>query len=173
MLKQAAYSDDAPLINGVGLIILVVFLVPGLVYGILSKEIKNTKDLGKMFGDAVGSMGTFIVIVFFAAQLLAYLKWSNLGIIAAVKGAKLLEHQNGIVLILGIIVLSAMVNMLIGSASAKWGIFGTDIRTNVNPYRLSPRIYTSHLPCRRFNYQSNYTDDAVLTFTINLCTKIR
>lgn len=32
--------------------------------GFLSKEIKNTKDLGKMFGDAVGSMGTFIVIVF-------------------------------------------------------------------------------------------------------------
>ncbi|MGT2597024.1 AbgT family transporter [Staphylococcus aureus] len=31
-------------------IILVVFLVPGLVYGSLSKEIKNTKDLGKMFG---------------------------------------------------------------------------------------------------------------------------
>ena len=43
-----------------------------------------------MFGEAVGSMGTFIVIVFFAAQLLAFLKWSNLGIIAAVKGAKLL-----------------------------------------------------------------------------------
>ncbi|EWX03617.1 aminobenzoyl-glutamate transporter [Staphylococcus aureus W31983] len=80
--------------------------------------------LGSTAGDAVGSMGTFIVIVFFAAQLLAYLKWSNLGIIAAVKGAKLLEHQNGIVLILGIIVLSAMVNMLIGSASAKWGILG-------------------------------------------------
>ncbi|HHC9959113.1 TPA: AbgT family transporter [Staphylococcus aureus] len=91
--KTGSLLDDAPLINGVGLIILVVFLVPGLVYGILSKEIKNTKDLGKMFGDAV-------------------------------KGAKLLEHQNGIVLILGIIVLSAMVNMLIGSASAKWGILG-------------------------------------------------
>ncbi len=105
--------------------------------------------------------------MFFAAQLLAYLKWSNLGIIAAVKGAKLLEHQNGIVLILGIIVLSAMVNMLIGSASAKWN-FRTDIRTNVNPYRLSSRIHTSHLPCRRFNYQSNYTDDAVLTFLDHL-----
>ncbi len=37
------------------------------------------------------SMGTYIVIVFFAAQLLAYLKWSNLGIIAAVKGAKLIK----------------------------------------------------------------------------------
>lgn len=114
--------DDAPLINGVGLVILIVFLIPGVVYGVLSKEIRSTKDLGKMFGDSMATMGTFIVIVFFAAQLLAFLKWSNLGIIVAVKGAKLLEHQNGIVLILGIIFLSAIVNMLIGSASAKWGI---------------------------------------------------
>ena len=75
-----------------------------------------------MIADSLGSMGSFIVIVFFAAQLLAFLEWSNLGVIAAVKGAKLLQHQNGIVLIIGIIILSAMVNMLVGSASAKWGI---------------------------------------------------
>lgn len=120
--KTGSLLDDAPLINGVGLIILVMFLVPGLVYGILSKEITNTKDLGKMLGESMGTMGTFIVIVFFASQLLAFLEWSNLGIITAVKGARLLQHQNGIVLILGIIFLSALVNMLIGSASAKWGI---------------------------------------------------
>ena len=71
-----------------------------------------------MIADSLGSMGSFIVIVFFAAQLLAFLEWSNLGVIAAVKGAKLLQHQNGIVLIIGIIILSAMVNMLVGSASA-------------------------------------------------------
>ena len=109
-------------INGVGLIILVVFLVPGTIYGILSGEIKNTKDLGSMVAESLGSMGSFIVIVFFASQLLAFLEWSNLGVIAAVKGAKLLQHQNGIVLIIGIILLSALVNMLVGSASAKWGI---------------------------------------------------
>lgn len=51
------------------------------------------------------------------------------------------------------------------------GYFRTDIRTNVNPYRLSPRIYTSHLPCRRFNYQSNYTDDAVLTLLLTYAQK--
>ena len=120
--KTGSLLDDAPLINGVGLIILVVFLVPGTIYGVLSGEIKNTKDLGSMIADSLGSMGSFIVIVFFAAQLLAFLEWSNLGVIAAVKGAKLLQHQNGIVLIIGIIILSAMVNMLVGSASAKWGI---------------------------------------------------
>lgn len=120
--KTGSLLDDAPLINGVGLIILVVFLVPGTIYGILSGEIKNTKDLGSMVAESLGSMGSFIVIVFFASQLLAFLEWSNLGVIAAVKGAKLLQHQNGIVLIIGIILLSALVNMLVGSASAKWGI---------------------------------------------------
>ncbi|MDN8848805.1 AbgT family transporter, partial [Staphylococcus aureus] len=51
-----------------------------------------------------------------------FLEWSNLGVIVAVKGASLLQGQNGIVLILGIILLSALINLLIGSASAKWGI---------------------------------------------------
>ncbi len=120
--KTGSLLNDAPIINGVGLIILVLFLVPGLVYGVMMKEFKDSKDLGKMLADSMSSMGSFIVIVFFAAQLLAFLEWSNLGVIVAVKGAALLQGQNGIVLILGIILLSAFINLLIGSASAKWGI---------------------------------------------------
>ncbi|MBC2919931.1 AbgT family transporter [Staphylococcus saprophyticus] len=120
--KTGSLLNDAPIINGVGLIILVLFLVPGLVYGLMMKEFKNSKDLGKMLADSMSSMGSFIVIVFFAAQLLAFLEWSNLGVIVAVKGAALLQGQNGIILILGIILLSVIINLLIGSASAKWGI---------------------------------------------------
>ncbi|MCH4430636.1 AbgT family transporter [Staphylococcus haemolyticus] len=120
--KTGSLIDDSPLINGVGLVILVIFLIPGMVYGILSKQIKNSKDLGSMISDSLGSMGSFILIVFFAAQLLAFLQWSNLGIIVSVYGAKLLQHQNGIVLIIGIIILSSFINLIIGSASAKWGI---------------------------------------------------
>lgn len=120
--KTGSLLNDAPIINGVGLIILVLFLVPGLVSGLMTKEFKNSKDLGKMLADSMSSMGSFIVIVFFAAQLLAFLEWSNLGVIVAVKGAALLQGQNGIILILGTILLSAIINLLIGSASAKWGI---------------------------------------------------
>lgn len=120
--KTGSLLNDAPILNGVGLILLIVFLIPGIVYGVMTKEISNTKDLGQMFTDSMSSMGSFIVIVFFSAQLLAFLEWSNLGIIVAVEGAELLKGQNGVVLIIGIIILSALINMLIGSASAKWGI---------------------------------------------------
>lgn len=120
--KTGSLLNDSPIINGVGLIILLIFLVPGLVYGIIMKEFNSSKDLGKMLSDSMASMGSFIVIVFFAAQLLAFLEWSNLGMIVAVKGAEVLQGQNGIVLILGVIFLGAIINLLVGSASAKWGI---------------------------------------------------
>ncbi|WP_239769733.1 AbgT family transporter [Mammaliicoccus sp. P-M57] len=114
--------EKSPLMDGVGIVILVVFFVPGFVYGIVSGKIGNTKDLGKMLSDSMSTMGSFIVIVFFAAQLLAYLEWSNLGIVISVKGAELLQGQNGVVLIIGFIILSSLINLLIGSASAKWAI---------------------------------------------------
>ncbi|WP_426456693.1 AbgT family transporter [Staphylococcus cohnii] len=120
--KTGSLLNDSPIINGVGLIILLIFLVPGLVYGIIMKEFNSSKDLGKMLSDSMASMGSFIVIVFFAAQLLAFLEWSNLGMIVAVKGAEVLQGQNGIVLILGVIFLGTLINLLVGSASAKWGI---------------------------------------------------
>jgi len=56
--------------------------------------------------------------------MLAYFNWSNLGPIIAIKGANLLENLNisGIPLIIGFIILAGFVNIIIGSASAKWAI---------------------------------------------------
>ncbi|MEJ7541423.1 AbgT family transporter [Staphylococcus intermedius] len=116
--------EDSPLMNGIGLIIILTFLIPGLVYGILAKTIQSSKDIGQMLTDSMGTMGNFIVIVFFAAQLLGFLTWSHLGIVIAVKGAELLQDQNGVLLIVGLLVLSGLINMLIGSASAKWALLG-------------------------------------------------
>src|SRR5699024_7641427 len=76
--QTVSLIEESPLMDGVGIIILVVFFVPGFVYGIMSGKLKNTKDLGKMLTDSMATMGSFIVIVFFASQLLAYLNWSNL-----------------------------------------------------------------------------------------------
>ena len=55
-------------------------------------------------------------------MLFRSLEWSNLGIVISVKGAELLQGQNGVILIIGFIILSSLINLLIGSASAKWAI---------------------------------------------------
>lgn len=120
--KTGSLIQDSPLMNGIVPIITVLFFVPGLVYGFVAGTMRSTKKFAEMLGDAMSTMGPFIVIVFFAAQMLAYFKWSNLGTIIAIKGAEALQGQNGVVLILGVLALSAFINMLIGSASAKWAI---------------------------------------------------
>lgn len=123
--KTGSLIQDSPLMNGIVPIITVLFFVPGLVYGFVAGTMRSTKKFAEMLGDAMSTMGPFIVIVFFAAQMLAYFKWSNLGTIIAIKGAEALQGQNGVVLILGVLALSAFINMLIGSASVKLGDHGS------------------------------------------------
>jgi aminobenzoyl-glutamate transport protein len=74
--------------------------------------------------NAMSSMGYYIVLAFIAAQFIAYFNWSNLGIILAVNGANLLEASGftGIPLLLSFVLLSAVINLFVGSASAKWAI---------------------------------------------------
>jgi aminobenzoyl-glutamate transport protein len=101
-----------------------VFLIPGLVFGWRAGSIRSSTDLSKMMSDTMAGMGGYIVLAFFAAQFIAYFQWSNLGLLIALAGADLLRASGAgpAVLLLGIILLSACVNLFIGSASAKWGL---------------------------------------------------
>ena len=101
-----------------------MFFIPGLVYGLVVGSIKSDKDVAKFLGKSMSGMGGYIVLVFFAAQFVYFFNYSNLGIIFAIKGAHTLQTVGltGIPLIIGFVLLSAFINMFMGSASAKWAI---------------------------------------------------
>ncbi|MCO5250625.1 MAG: AbgT family transporter [Candidatus Kapabacteria bacterium] len=101
-----------------------MFLIPGLVYGIVTKSITNDKQMSKMSSEAMASMGGYIVLAFAAAQFVAYFNWSNLGQIVAISGADFLQNIGftGIPLLIVFIIVSSFINLAIGSASAKWAI---------------------------------------------------
>lgn len=120
--ETGSLTTDAPLMNGIGFVLAILFFIPGLVYGIVAGTIKKSSDATQMMVDSMASMANFIVVVFFAAQMLTYISASNMGSILAIKGAELLKDQDGVVLIIGIVLLSGFVNLFIGSASAKWAI---------------------------------------------------
>lgn len=113
---------ESPLMDGFGVILLLVFIIPGLVYGYMSRSIVSTKDIGRLMTNSMSDMGSFIIVIFFAAQLLAYFDWSNIGKVMAINGAELLKNQNGVILIIGLIILTSFINIFMGSASAKWAI---------------------------------------------------
>jgi aminobenzoyl-glutamate transport protein len=62
--------------------------------------------------------------MFFAAQFVNYFAWSQLGIISAIMGAAVLEALNPstALLLVCFVVFTALINLLIGSASAKWAL---------------------------------------------------
>lgn len=104
--------------------IMLFFLIPGIVFGMASGSIKNDKDVVHGMSAAMSSMGGYLVLAFFAAQFVAYFGYTKLGIILAVGGANFLQAIGftGLPLILGFIFVAAIINLFIGSASAKWGI---------------------------------------------------
>ena len=115
---------SSPALKGVVTLLFLVAGVMGIVYGITIRKYRNDSDVMKGMAESMKSMATYIVLVFFAAQFVAYFKESNLGIVAAVKGADLLKaaNLNIYVLMFLFIVFAATINMLMGSASAKWAI---------------------------------------------------
>lgn len=115
---------DSPFLNGVVALIFICFLIPGFVYGRLVGTMKDDRDIIKGMSQAMSTLGLYIVIVFFAAQFVAYFGWSNLGQIFAVKGAQFLQDigATGPIIFIGFIFVSGSVNLMLGSASAQWAV---------------------------------------------------
>ncbi len=114
----------SPFIKGVIFVLVVFTMIPGLIYGFITKKFKNDADVMKGMADSTKTLASYIVLVFFAAQFVAFFKWSNLGVIFAIEGANVLlaSDINIYVLIILFIILAGTINMAMGSASAKWAI---------------------------------------------------
>jgi aminobenzoyl-glutamate transport protein len=112
----------SPFMHGIVVFIFLGGLLAGVAYGLAAGTIKSNADVVKGMKLAMESLGLFLVLVFFAAQFVAYFKYTNLGMISAIKGAELLKASGlgPIPLMLSFILLSAVINLCMGSASAKW-----------------------------------------------------
>ncbi len=114
----------SPFFSGIIVGLLLLFFIPGIIYGITVNTIKSDKDVIKHMTNSMKGMGGYIVLVFFAAQFIYWFNYSNLGLVLAIDGAQFLSNIGftGIPLILTFLLLCAFLNMFMGSASAKWAI---------------------------------------------------
>lgn len=122
--ETGSLVNGSPLMDGIIGLITLVFFLPSLVYGRISGSIPNEKAVCELLGKSMSSMGSYIALSFVAAQFINYFNYTKLGTILALKGAELLgqSQMNGIVLMMLFILFSAMLNLVMGSASAKWTI---------------------------------------------------
>ncbi|WP_068763850.1 AbgT family transporter [Oleiphilus sp. HI0066] len=114
----------SPFLKSILAFIFIYFALAGLVYGKVVKSITNSTDVVHAMNHAMNTMGAYIVLVFFAAQFVAFFKWTNLGAILAVLGAQTLESLGltGPILFFFFIGVCGLINLSLGSASAQWAV---------------------------------------------------
>lgn len=114
----------SPFISGIVTIIAVYAAISGCIYGRLSGHYTRASDAIEGMESSMATMAGYLVLMFFAAQFINYFAWSQLGIICAIKGAAVLEALNPgtVVLLISFVLFTGLINLLIGSASAKWAL---------------------------------------------------
>ncbi len=99
-------------------------LLPGLAYGITAGTVRNDNDVINGMSKTMQSLASYIVLAFFIAQFVAFFAWTNLGMITAVEGAAFLRWLDlgPIPLMVAFVLLAAVIDLVLGSASAKWAV---------------------------------------------------
>lgn len=120
--KLADFS--APIMQSIVPLIFLLFIVPGAVYGFLSGSFKTSKDMIDAMSKSMNSMAYYIVMAFFCALFIDAFGKSNIGALMAIEGAQGLKALQlpSAVTIMGIVLLTGIVNLFVGSSSAKWGL---------------------------------------------------
>ena len=116
----------SPFISGIVTIIALYAGISGWLFGKISGRYGNASATIEGMESSLATMASYLVLMFFAAQFINYFAWSQLGIIFAIKGAaliKALDPGTGTLLVC-FVLFAALINLLIGSASAKWALLG-------------------------------------------------
>ncbi len=114
----------APLMGSIVPLIFILFLIPGVVYGYRAGTVNSARDIIAGMTKAMESMAYYLVIMFFIAQFIFAFSQSNLGVLLAIEGAAALKAAGlpSAMTIVGIVLLTGLLNLFIGSASAKWAL---------------------------------------------------
>ncbi len=116
---------DSPFMKGIVTLIALYAALAGIIYGRVSGQYQRSDAFLEGMENSLAAMASYLVLMFFAAQFVSYFSWSQLGAITAINGAELLKSLQlspGLLLVV-FILMSALINLLIGSASAKWALF--------------------------------------------------
>ena len=138
-------AHTAPLMKSIVPLIFLFFLfflIPGVIYGRMTGTFKNHRDVMASMSQSMTTMSSYIVMAFFCAQFLKAFGDSNLGTLLALSGAEVLQALDlpGQMTIVGIILLTAVVNLTVGSASAKWALIGPIFVPMLMAVGISPEL---------------------------------
>jgi aminobenzoyl-glutamate transport protein len=123
----------------------ILFLAAGWAYGSATGSVKTHRDIVRMMSEAMADLSYYLVLAFAAAHFVAMFNWSNLGLIFAVKGAGVIsgtELPMAVLLVL-VVLMTTLINLFIGSASAKWALLAPVLVPMLMLLGVSPEMTTA------------------------------
>jgi aminobenzoyl-glutamate transport protein len=123
-------------------LLLMLFLFPGLAYGIAVGTIKSDRDVIRMMSEYMAILANYIVLAFFASIFVASFEHSGLGTMLAIEGGEVLR-QAGLptwALMIGFIFVVGFVNLFVGSMSAKWAMLAAVFVPMLMTIGISPEM---------------------------------
>lgn len=134
-----------PLFTSLIALFATLFMAAGIAFGIGAGTVRGSRDVVAMMTAGIGSMAPYIVFAFFAAHFVAMFGWSNLGPITAINGAALLADWGlgAPLLLVGVLLFSSLLDLFIGSASAKWAALSPVVVPMFMLLGISPEMTTA------------------------------
>lgn len=121
---RAPDGSRKPFFDSIVVLTSLGFGLSGIVYGRFAGSVRSDRDAARMASETLGTMGGYLLVAFAAAQVIAWLSWTNLGLVIAVKGAGALRasHLPPGALLAAFMVGCGALDLLVASASAKWAL---------------------------------------------------
>ena len=145
--SQALYIDklfsyNSFFSNGFVFIIVVLFIIAGLLYGIGAKTIKNNRDFCDNLGHSLDGIGKTLVLILFASAFISFFKYTNIGSVLVAKAANLFDSINfsGIPLVILLFIIGILSTILIPVSATRWQILVSSVMPVMMNAGISPEF---------------------------------
>lgn len=140
--SKMLFSSDALLMTNMVGIVSFMFGVQGFVYGVVTGTVKKIRDLVGFSTEYLKSIGGMFVLIFFAAQFIAIVNESNLGMVIVGTLANVISASefSFIPLVLLILIFTMAANVLVTGSIAKWSIIAPNIMPSVMRANITPEF---------------------------------
>ncbi len=136
------FGANSPFVNGILIIIALAAFVCGLIYGIITKQIKTDRDLIKILKGSLNNIGELLLIIFFASEFIAIFKFSNIG--EVLTSILFTFVRNGdfsfVILMLFSSLAIILSSVVISSTATKWSMFAPSVMPLFMKSNLTPEF---------------------------------
>lgn len=118
------FGPNSPFYNGIALLLTLLLIICGYIYGKTSGNIKNSHEFSLGLSKNFENLGFMFVLMFFISQLTAIIDWTNIGVVI---GSKLIElignfQFSGLLLIITFFIVVILMSILLPDTIQKWEI---------------------------------------------------